>query len=268
MSPGKPHLASKAPQLPPETSRHTRTAVDYLTLNDGLEDDEVSSPRHKKKPTYRPGSGPSATRQAAIKHTISPEAKTTDNQQPTVGLSVVPPLPAVPSMRQGAQDQSIKSLTGVPVNKDEQLPDLVLPSNDPAASQATGAVSTEEEMDAAETLLSLGEARDNTLDDDNENAMLMPIGGPNTAVDVAPEPLRLDQVNVDKAIAELIQNNQNNEDDQTDLADKTENKTPTADVDHDNVADVEPKSAVKEGEPTTRGKLKTKNVCAEEKSGN
>ena len=39
------------------------------------------------------------------------------------------------------------------------------------------AVSTEEEIDAAEALLSLGEVRDNTIDDD-ENATLMPIGGP------------------------------------------------------------------------------------------
>ena len=148
------------------------------------------------------------------------------------------------------------------MNKDEQLPDLVLTSNDPDASQATGAVSTEEERDAAETLLSLGEVRDDTLDDDDENAMLMPIGGPNTAVDVAPEPIRLDQVNVDKAIAELIQNN---EDDQTDLADKTENKTPTADVDRDNVVEAEPKSAAKESEPNTRGKLKTKTYALKKK---
>ena len=222
--------ASFGIQTPPvvtRTSRRTRTAVDYLTLNDGLEDD-VSSPRRKKKPTYRPGSGPSVTRQAASKHTISPEAKTTNKQQTVAALPVVPPLPAISGTRQGAQDQPIKSLTGVPVSKDEQLPDLVLTSNDPDTSQATGAVSTKEEMDAAETLLSLGEVRDDTLDDNDENAMLMPIGGPNMAVDVAPEPLRLDQVNVDKAIAELIQNNEN---DQTDLADKIENKTPTADVD-------------------------------------
>ena len=260
--------ASFGIQTPPvvtRTSRRTRTAVDYLTLNDGLEDDDMSSPRRKKKPTYQPGSGPSATRQAASKHTISPEAKTTDKQQTTAALSVVLPLPAVPGTRQGAQDQPIKSLTGVPVSKDEQLPDLVLTSNDPDTSQATGAVSTEEEMDAAETLLSLGEVRDDTLGDDDENAMLMPIGGPNIAVDVAPEPLRLDQVNVDKAIAELIQNNQNNENDQTNLANKKENKTPTADVDRDNVAGVKPKSAGKEGEPTTRGKLKTKTYALKKK---
>ena len=237
------------------TSSHTRTAVDYLSLNDGLEDDDLSSPRRKKKQTYRPGSGPSATRQAASKHTNSSEAKTTDKHQTKAVLSAVPPTPAIPSTSEGAQDQTTKPLTGVQLDKDEQLPDLVLTSNELETSQATGVVSTEEERDAAETLLSLGEARDDTLDDDGENAMLMPIGGPNPVIDVAPEPIRLDQVDVDKAIAELVQND---EDDQTDLADKTENKTPTADVDRDNVVEAETKGAAKEIEPNTRGKLKTK----------
>ena len=250
----------QSPPVATRTSRRTRTAVDYLTLNDGLEDEDLSSPQCKKKPTHRPGSGPSATRQAASKHTISPEAKTTDKQQTKSALKAVPPLPAVPTTGQCAQDQSTKSLTGVQLNEDKQLPDLVLASNDPDASQGTttGAVSTEEERDAAETLLSLGEVRDDTLDDDDDNAMLMPIGGPNPVVDVAPEPIRLDQVNVDNAIAELIQNN---EDDQTDLADKT----PTAKVDRDNVVAAEPKSAAKESEPNTRGKLRTKTYALKKK---
>ena len=83
-------------------------------------------------------------------------------------------------------------VTGIPATTDDQLPDLVLAHDDPDVSQATGAVSTEEEIDAAETLLSLGEVRDDTLDNDNddENAALMPIGGPNAIVDVAPEPIR------------------------------------------------------------------------------
>ena len=65
-------------QAPPAINRlvrRNRQTIDYLTLNDGLEDDEVSSPKQKKRTTYRPGSGPSATRQAASKHTVSPESK-------------------------------------------------------------------------------------------------------------------------------------------------------------------------------------------------
>ena len=267
-------------QAPPAVNRplrQNRSNIDYLTLNDGLEEDELSSPRRKKKPTYRPGSGPSATRQAASKHTISPEAKTTDKEKPKAALPAVPSLPAVqtlpvvPGTSQGKSDQSNKPLTGVPATTDDQLPDLVLAHDDPDVSQATGAVSTEEEIDAAETLLSLGEVRDDTLDHDDENAVLMPIGGPNVTVDVAPEPIRLDQVNVDKAIAELIQNDQNDEHDQADQADKSTDPkdakkiTPPAVADRDDTAEDRPKSAGKDIEPPSRGRLETKTYALKKK---
>ena len=94
-------------------------------------------------------------------------------------------------------------LTGVPDKTDDQiLPDLVLEHEDPDTTQA---VSPEEEMDAATTLLSLGEMRNDTLDDNNENAELMPIGGPNVPLDIVPQPIRLDQLSVDNAIAEMTQ---------------------------------------------------------------
>ena len=155
-------------------------------------------------------------------------------------------------------EQTIETLTGVPAGANEQLPDLVLTNDDPDTSQATGAVSTEEEIDAAEALLSLGEVRDDTLDND-ENAMLMPIGGPNPTVDVAPEPIKLDQVNVDKAIAELIQDDQDNENDETTQVDKNKdlNKIPT-DADHKDTVEGKPKSGATGDGPTTRGRLKTK----------
>ena len=56
---------------PPAITRSVhsnRQNIDYLTLNDGLEDDEVSSPKHRRRTTHRPRSGSSATRQAAPKH--------------------------------------------------------------------------------------------------------------------------------------------------------------------------------------------------------
>ena len=53
----------------------------------------------------------------------------------------------------------------------------------------TQAVSTEEEMDAARALFSLGEVGNETLDDNNENAELMPIGGQNVPLDIAPQPI-------------------------------------------------------------------------------
>ena len=259
-------------QAPPAVKRplcQNRSNIDYLTLNDRLEEDELSSPRCKKKPTYRPGSGPSATRQAASKHTISPKAKTTDKENPKAALLAIPSLPAVqtlpaiPGMSHGKSDQSNKPLTGVPATTDDQLPDLVLAHDDPDVSQATGAVSTKEEIDAAKTLLSLGEVRDDTLNNDDENAALLPIGGPNIIVDVAPEPIRLDKVNVDKAISELIQNDQNDKQTGTDQADKS--KTPTADADRDNTIDDRPKSAGKDSKATTRGRLKTKTYALKKK---
>ena len=103
----------------------------------------------------------------------------------------------------------------------------MLEHNNLNTSQATGAISTEEEMDAAAALLSLGEIRDDTLEDDN-NAELMPIGGRNVAVDAAPEPIRLDQVSVDKAIAGLIQDDQDRDTTGESKEHKTENQPSPA----------------------------------------
>ena len=129
--------------------------------------------------TYRPRSGPSATRQAAAQHqTVSQESHIAQV------LPAVPLLPAAPANTARAR------VSGVP---DEQgLPNLVIDQDDNTeyltTTQETEAASTEEELEAANTLLSLVEARDNTLEDDNENSMLMPIGGANAPIDVAPEP--------------------------------------------------------------------------------
>ena len=59
-------------------------------------------------------------------------------------------------------------------------------------------------LDAIDALLSLGEVRDNTLEDD-DNAELMLVGAPTNIIDAAPVPVRLDQLNVDTAIAEIVQ---------------------------------------------------------------
>ena len=192
-------------------------------MNDGLEDDEVFSPKRKKRTTYRPGSGPSTTRQAASKQTVSPESKS------ALKSRITGTLPAVPASTSTSSSIVVPdpALTGV--LDEQQLPDLVLEHDDPNTSQATGAISTEEEMDAVAALLSLGEIRDDTLEDD-DNAELMPIGGRNVTVDAAPEPIRLDQVSVDKAIAGLIQDDQDRDttNDETNEH-KTENQPSPAD---------------------------------------
>ena len=51
----------------PHTIRSTRQTIDYLSLNDGLEDETPISSKRRKKQTYRPQSGPSANRVAAQK---------------------------------------------------------------------------------------------------------------------------------------------------------------------------------------------------------
>ena len=227
-------------------------------MNDGLEDDEVSNPKRKKRTTYRPGSGPSATRQAASKHTVSPESKSALKSK-TTGT-----LPAIPASTSTSSSIIVPdhALTGV---LDEQkLPDLVLEHDDPNTSQATGAISTEEEMDAAAALLSLGEIRDDTLEDDN-NAELMPIGGRNVAVDAAPEPIRLDQVSVDKAIAGLIQDDQDRDTTTGESKEhKTENQSsPAEPVEPDEARPIREKDD--KPEPPVKGTLKTKMYALKKK---
>ena len=188
--------------LPPpavtRSVRSNRQNIDYLTLNDGLEDDEVSSPKHRPRTTH----SPSATRQAARKHTASPESQGVTMTGASSTLPAIPP-PA-------SKTTSLDEITGVPNKTDDHiLPDLVLEQEDPYTTQAA---STEEEMDAAAVLLSLGEIRDDILDDNNENAELMPIGGPNVPVDITPQPICLDQLSVNNAITEMIQENDQSKD--------------------------------------------------------
>ena len=71
---------------------------------------------------------------------------------------------------------------------------------------------TEEDLEAASTLLSLGNTLEDTLDEGDENALLMPIGGANVPEDVTPQPPRLDQISVDNAIAGLVATEQQEED--------------------------------------------------------
>ena len=92
----------------------------------------------------------------------------------------------------------------------EELPDLVVNRNtenteaEAENANAVDPVSTEEELEAADILLSLGEVCNNMLDEE-ENSQLMPIGIPTNVIDAAPVPLGLDQENVDNAIANIIQ---------------------------------------------------------------
>ena len=202
---------SKNYGITPPANLSTRTLrmglqpIDYLSLNDGFDDETVISPRKRKRTMHRPQSAPSAMRVAAQKHTMSPEAQSVDKRPLKPSATA---LSAVPSTSK-ASSLATPNLTGVPTPQNTDiLPDLVLnrETSNPELSAATGVdpVSMEEELDATDALLSLGEVRDNTLDDD-DNAELMPVGAPTNIIDAAPVPVRLDQLNVDTAIAEIVQ---------------------------------------------------------------
>ena len=106
---------------------------------------------------------------------------------------------------------------GVPEFEDSAvLPDLGHSreiTNEDILNQPTEAVSTEEELDAADALLSLSNVRENFnlgLEDADDNSLLMPIGGNSAFEDVAPERLRLGQVEVDSEIAKMLTEKEQN----------------------------------------------------------
>ena len=216
------------------------------------------SVQNAEKRTHRPRSGPSASRQAAAQNqTVSQESHTIS------ALPAVPLLPAIPLLPAVPANTKCDELSGVP---DEQgLPDLVLDHDDnleyPTVIQEAEAASTEEELEAANTLLSLVEARDDTLEDDTENDMLMPIGGANAPTDVAPEPIRLDQISVDQSITDLIQTQENNKDNSPEKIEQDSSTTST----NKNTA-AENVKPLLEAKPVVKGALKTKTYVLKKKA--
>ena len=198
--------------------------MDYLSLNDGLDKEPVTNSKKRKQTTHRPRNAPSASRVAAQKNTVSPEAKDTDKRSLKPSSSTLSAIPSTST----ANNSIVPSLTGIPTPLDtNNLPDLVVnheASNpEPDTSNTADPVSTEEEMDAIDALLSLGDVREDTLDDD-DNTQLMPVGAPSNIIDAAPVPIRLDQLNVDTAIADIMQTEeleQQNVDDATPVPDET-----------------------------------------------
>ena len=93
-------------------------------------------------------------------------------------------------------------------NKDEYsaVLDSVPPVGEKPPDHILDGVTTEEEFDAVDALLSLSTPRDITTDNVlDENSSLMLVGGPTTYEDVNPVPIHLDQVTVDGAIAEIVE---------------------------------------------------------------
>ena len=240
------------PSQPPRVSKRPKPQIDYLALNDGLEEESPTSPKRRKRSSTRPGSEPSSRRLWAQRQMGSPNARSippgvpstlgdpspnsTDAKQKSaslVGVQTAPELrssttelafsgvpstsgdldpntldtPDQPSTLSGVQlipeleTTGNSTLTGI--QPSETLPDLVLQNT---ANQDNG----DQELNAARVLLSLGDSLDTTADDVEDNAMLMPIGGGESVpVDVAPQPIQLDQINVDAAIADIVQTEEN-----------------------------------------------------------
>ena len=105
-------------------------------------------------------------------------------------------------------------------NKDEYsaVLDSVPPVGEKPPDHIFDGATTEEEFDAVDALLSLSTPRDITTDNVfDENSFLMPVGGPTPYEDVNPVPIHLDQVTVDGAIAEIVE--------QEDILDSTQLST-------------------------------------------
>ena len=167
-----------ATNVTPHTVRSSRQPIDYVSLNDGYEDETPSLSKKRCKESHRPRSAPSAMRLSAHKRMNSPESTALDGDNPTMDTFTAVPTP------------STSTLEGIP-NVNEQLPDLVLPQ--PGSVQENklpvNMGNTEEDLEAASTLLSLSDTLEDTLDEGEENALLMPIGGATVPEDVTP-PMR------------------------------------------------------------------------------
>ena len=172
--------------------------IGYVSLNDRLEDESRKPLKKKNHESYRPRGAPSATRVAAQKNTVSPEGKEPTNK---TDIKKSNTLSGVPFQNILVADIT-SNLTGVPdPTNPDTLPDLV-------NTRRGDTENTEEETDAIDALLSLGDPRDD-LKDEYDNAALMPIGAPTGIVDAAPVPILLDQINVNNAIANIIDTEEN-----------------------------------------------------------
>ena len=189
--------------------------MDYVTLNDGFDDEPTANSRKRKKITHRPRGVPSATRVAAQKHTTSPEAieaSNKDNKESDSTLSGIPSS-GVPSASISTTNTITDTeLTGIPT-AENILPDLVTNR----VPDTVETVNTGEELEIADALLSLGEVRDDTINDDN--VQLMPVGAPTGITDAVPVPVLLDQVKVDNDIASMLE---------TDDFNKTKSNAPVS----------------------------------------
>ena len=216
--------------------RSSRKRINYLELNDGLDEnpEPISPKRKRRQQQYAPSrTGPSVSRVAAHQRSTSPSRKIVSGTVTLKGIQTSAPSNenAVNTVNNTALNAIRKSVLGIQLTvpdvnhttlgvqttNEDTLPDLVRgnePDVEAVPTTTTETISnlqkegqsTEDELDAVDALLGLQHLCDNSivpLEDDNSE--LMPIGGgENVPEDIAPQPLLLDQVNVDNAIATMI----------------------------------------------------------------
>ena len=204
--------------------RNKNRNINYLRLNDGLEEpsEKLPSPkRHRSNAPIPSRLGPSRRRQAAqLKQTQPPVQSTlssvqTKPKQPLTGVQETAENPG------SAGDLSTRVLLGV---QTEELPDLgsskevtiqdVISQSIASESQqldedtakaATAGENSQDELDVADALLSLHSTIPDQTDQElDDNATLMPIGNRSQYQDVAPETINLGQEHVDGEIAHLM----------------------------------------------------------------
>ena len=220
--------------------------IDYLRLNDGKEslDSTPTSPKKSKSQHVPIRSGPSQHRQIAQKQvTVNPSVTTLStvrskkdgsesefaekdqhsNAETTLlgvqGESANVTSPVPPSTSTASSIGVRDAFLGVPEVDDLLLPDLgqnIEPTQEDILNQTRGAtsemaqepVSTEDEQEAVDALLSLSNVRNNLMEnvdlDLDDNSLLVPIGGQPFCEDIAPTTSQLGQLEVDSEIARMI----------------------------------------------------------------
>ena len=222
----KPKRTKKSAELvgsmtpaPLRPTRRNRKSIDYFKLNDGLDESVVESPKQKKHKPYSPPprAGPSTTQQAARKrkssYDITEEMKLPDLVSNTCKSDALnggtindPPSKSTRAktlaVEQTSNDPVVSS--NIPASDEISEPEktTVQPNVEPIGHDTC---TTTDEEDAIEALLALGELPDssNTVNMQNENEQLMPIGNFNTGMDINPVEIKLGTDDVAKAIAEL-----------------------------------------------------------------
>ena len=185
----------------------SRQEIDYVSLNHGYSKDEDSPSKKKwRKESHRPRSSPSASRISANCKMSSPNTQTTEGDATYNTPSALPSgkLSGVPS----ATPIVVLPTPTPKTDETDVLPDLVVnqPVSKSNADQTPAATNTVEDLEAASTLLSLDDSIEDLPEEDiNDNALLMPIGGTNNPVDIAPQQISLDQVSADNTIAGIVE---------------------------------------------------------------